>query len=359
MKNYLILFSLLLVTQLAIAQSNKIEQPIKNFESLWQTFNQRYANFDYKGIDWDEIYKKYRPKVTAKTSNQELFDICCAMLQELRDGHVTIETNYDGQDVFCGLPYEFSYYQEFPNSEDDKALKKVMEQTLAQHGVAELKTYSYIKDSPITYGSSQQYGYLRVSDMAETPTFGRIKRAMNTILEDLETKNGLIIDLRLNGGGWDKTSYKIAGRFVRKKQVGHYKKTRKKGTDQFSNLKKCYLKPKGKYQFTKPIVILTSDFTASAAEVFILALQQLPYVTIVGDNTAGIFSDMFPFKLSNGWRVSLSHQQYFSAYMKNYEGKGFTPAYKVSNTKADLTNGFDPVIKKAIEVLDKKKDEKL
>jgi len=59
---------------------------------------------------------------------------------------------------------------------------------------------------------------------------------------------------------------------------------------------------------------------------------------------------MFPFSLPNGWQATLSHQQYFSADMINYEGKGIEPDFKILNYKSDE---FDNVLLKAIELLDK------
>ena len=81
-------------------------------------------------------------------------------------------------------------------------------------------------------------------------------------------------------------------------------------------------------------------------------MKELPYVTIVGDNTDGIFSDKYEFKLPNKWRVSLSNQQYFDADMNNYEGIGIEPDYKLLNKPEDLINGADPLIMKAMELLD-------
>jgi len=152
--------------------------------------------------------------------------------------------------------------------------------------------------SPATnfqYRTSDQFGYLRVDEMTEDLKAKAIKNAINNAMDQamnaFKDKEGVIIDLRLNGGGWDNAGYMIANRFVNEKRIGHHKKKRIKGTNRFSKLHSCYLEPAGDYQFTKPVVILVSDLTASASEVFLLALKDLPYVTIVGDTTEGIFSD--------------------------------------------------------------------
>ena len=60
--------------------------------------------------------------------------------------------------------------------------------------------------------------------------------------------------------------------------------------DDFTPLKTWYLEPQGDVQFTGPIVLLTCDAVFSGGEVFALAIKQLPYVTIIGDHTNGIFS---------------------------------------------------------------------
>ena len=50
-------------------QDIRIRRPIKNFDQLWNQFNDRYAFFEHKNIDWNNIYRKYRPMVNEKTTN--------------------------------------------------------------------------------------------------------------------------------------------------------------------------------------------------------------------------------------------------------------------------------------------------
>jgi hypothetical protein len=68
-----------------------IRDPEKNFESLWKTFYNRYPFFKLRNVDWKKQYKTYRPKVTYKTSDDELFNIFCQMLDPLDDGHVELQ----------------------------------------------------------------------------------------------------------------------------------------------------------------------------------------------------------------------------------------------------------------------------
>jgi hypothetical protein len=74
----------------SFAQDSRIQEPIKNFDKLWNEFNDRYTNFELKKVDWNNIYKKYRPLINEKTINDSLFSVCNKMLLELKDGHVSL-----------------------------------------------------------------------------------------------------------------------------------------------------------------------------------------------------------------------------------------------------------------------------
>jgi C-terminal processing protease CtpA/Prc len=112
------------------------------------------------------------------------------------------------------------------------------------------------------------------------------------------------------------------------------------------------MQPEGSAQFTGPVALLTCDSVFSGGEIFALAMKQLPHVTIIGDHTNGIFSYQLEKKLSNGWRYCLSYQIYYSADMKCYEGEGVPADIKVLNTKANIEDECDPLIVRALNVLE-------
>jgi C-terminal processing protease CtpA/Prc len=99
---------------------------------------------------------------------------------------------------------------------------------------------------------------------------------------------------------------------------------------------------------------LTHDASFSAADVFAMLMADLPHVTIIGEPTNGIFSNMLERKLPNGWKYTLSHQVYYSSDKTCYEGKGIPVDIKLLNKRADLEKGVDPLIIKALEVLSAK-----
>ena len=45
------------------------------FETVWSTFDQRYALFGARSVDWQALYDVYRPEVGADTTDEQLFDL--------------------------------------------------------------------------------------------------------------------------------------------------------------------------------------------------------------------------------------------------------------------------------------------
>lgn len=53
----------------------------------------------------------------------------------------------------------------------------------------------------------------------------------------------------------------------------------------------------------RPVFVLTSDVTVSAAGTLLLSLRALPNVTHLGATTRGALSDVLTKPLLNGWEV--------------------------------------------------------
>jgi carboxyl-terminal processing protease len=75
--------------------------------------------------------------------------------------------------------------------------------------------------------------------------------------------------------------------------------------------------------FVGPIVVLTSEATASAAESFGLGLFARGNVKFIGAPSNGSYSDMLQKQLPNGWTFSLSNEVYVDLSGNNYESVGF------------------------------------
>jgi len=67
----------------------------ENFEYLWTECSERYTFFELKDIDWDEVKLRYQAQITDGMDELQLFDVLANMLNELKDGHVNLISNFN------------------------------------------------------------------------------------------------------------------------------------------------------------------------------------------------------------------------------------------------------------------------
>ena len=326
-----------------------IRDPEKNFKVLWETFNKRYPFFQLRNVNWKKQHDTYRSKVTSKTSDDELFEIFCQMLDPLNDGHIELKAKASAhrKKRYFTPEKKPRFWQEFTTREIEQ-LFKTTEKTLVDNCFGRpAATNAWM----LRYCRSRKFGYIRILEL-EGVSKRRLTAALDKIARDFRDLKGIIIDIRDNPGGEDSIAIAIINRFCDRKRVAFHRKTKiGPGKDDFTPLKTWYLEPQGDVQFTRPIVLLTCDSVFSGGEAFALAIKELPHVTIIGDHTNGIFSYQLEKKLPNGWEYCLSYQVYLSADMVCYEGKGVPVDIEVFNKKADIKNGIDPLITRALEVI--------
>lgn len=326
--------------------------PEKNFEELWKTFNNRYPFFEVRNVDWKKQYETYRAKVTNETGDDELFDIFCQMLAPLNDGHVSLRAQTsEGRKRRFAPEQTPRFWREFASRQQINQLFESTAKTLVANGFGRPKqTEAWM----LHYGRAQAFGYLRILEL-EGINRQTLTAALDQVGRDFKHLEGVIIDIRDCPGGDDDTAIAIINRFCDRRRAAFHRQTKVgPGENDFSPLKTWHIQPEGEAPFTGPIVLLTCDSVFSGGEAFALAIKQLPNVTIIGDHTNGIFSYELEKRLPNGWRYSLSYQKYFSADMVCYEGHGVPADIELFNSKADIEAGTDPLITRAVEVLNVK-----
>jgi C-terminal processing protease CtpA/Prc len=218
---------------------------------------------------------------------------------------------------------------------------------IADNYIDELKKYS----ATILYGTLKgNVGYILLGGMEEG--IDTYEKAFDFLLDYFKDTDGIIIDIRNNPGGIDQESVYIAGRFATETNIG-FKFRLKNGPahDDFTPFYEYEVKPTGKEQYKKKVVVLTHRFSVSAAETFVLAMRSNDRVTIVGDTTSGAFSDMISRELPNGWVYTISIGDWRSSDGTSYEGIGLPPDVVVQNDSTDIANGRDEALEKAISLL--------
>jgi len=150
------------------------------------------------------------------------------------------------------------------------------------------------------------------------------EETMALVLSDLAAARALIVDVRVNGGGFDRVALAIAGCLADERRMAFSKCARWGDTTTEAQAIHVEPVPEGP-RFGGPLYLLTSERTASAAEVFTLALRCRRQVTLVGSSTLGIISDNLRKRLPNGWTVSISNEIYSAPDGSIPEGRGIAP----------------------------------
>lgn len=325
----------------ALPPTNAVEpadrrDPLFNFDVLWHTFAEHYAPFELRGIDWNAVYDEYRPRVTADLSARGLFQIIADALRPLSDGHVHLHTPHGHFNAGEAPPLYHRLAAELDHADDTRdvpsylaELREWLRDTIqeeylsgqAQHGCNRLLEWGALDDST---------GYLAIRAMAghsgraghPREDVDAVDAAMTRALAMLGEYPAMVIDLRGNGGGYDTVALRLAGYFIDRKRLAFSKAARR--GEGFTGEQPIYVKPR-RSRYAGRLTVLTSGLTASAAEVFVLALLQHPDLTLVGEPTQGILSDALERHLPNGWFFTLSNELYRASNGELYENIGIPP----------------------------------
>lgn len=321
----------------------KANTPTNNFEQFWKAFDEHYGLFDVKQIDWNAIHQQFRPKVNDQMSDAELYKVLSDMMVLLNDNHLNLYPTNGELPVFPGgvLRYE----------DGNLTILKVQEDYDIE--VAKKYTTDY-KQVTENIGFGKLPNNLYYVNVKGTDGLKDVEKQMEKVMTSIAEASGVVVDIRGFYGGYDPVSQYIAGCFASSKKT--YMTTRKrngpKHTD-FTAPLTWEVEPHTSKPFTKPVLVLTSRFTQSAGETFLLAMKRFDHIKALGDTTAGSFSDNPNFEMYNGWIFSVSVGDYRAADGKSYEGIGLPPDTFAKTTKDELLSGKDSALEKAIDLLSK------
>ncbi|MBN1224710.1 MAG: hypothetical protein JXB23_15800 [Candidatus Aminicenantes bacterium] len=347
MRKYLVFIVVFVFVCPALTYAQVLSKPEKNFEYLWKAFDSNYAIFGPKKVDWKALYKIYRPKVTAQTTDDELFEIMSHMLGLLNDNHVRLMSENPPRVFMAGILNEILKDKNFKDMNEAR-------QFLSQRPVDQKYIKSELRermDGVFSFGwVAQDIGYFHFKGFGNIPESTAV---IDEIIDTFKEAKAIIVDVRKNSGGDDRVGKLIADRFADRKRLYMITYTRNgPAYDDFTPPKYWYVEPDGLRQFTKPVVLLINRLSISAAENFALAMRVLPHVTLVGDLTSGVFADVYGDELPNGWRFAVSYKLFVDYNGFCWEGIGVPPDLRILNTKEDEQQGNDRVLEFAVELLD-------
>ena len=271
----------MLAALLGCVASNGPVTPADTVDEVYELIDTRYALFGDKDVDWDSAYDDARAAVAERP--EDLESIVVDMLETLRDGHVNLATP-------TNISITLAFLEErIPTWDEDLVERHVL-------------AFEFSSLDGVTWAvPDPAWGYLRVDDFRSLP--GR--RTLDIAFTELSEAEGLVLDIRSNGGGSLAEAGRLIGRLTTEpSSPWHRQVTTGPAHDDLSA-------PVGREVtpvtpgFDGPLAVLVDGRTYSAANLVTFALDVRPDTVIVGMPTGGGAGSPTWYELANGWELRL------------------------------------------------------
>jgi carboxyl-terminal processing protease len=177
--------------------------------------------------------------------------------------------------------------------------------------------------STVLESGGRKFGYVRLATFSEG-SHAAMRRAVEKVRK--EGAEGLLLDLRGNGGGLLEEAVLNASIFLPKGKVVVTTKSRTQGDAVYDAV--------GDNLPPQPIVVLIDRNTASAAEILTAALADEAGAEVVGTRSYGKGVFQQEVDLSNGGAMKLTVGEYYTPDGVNLAGKGIHPDISVRDDPA-------------------------
>jgi len=345
------------------------------FENFWNGMNNNYVFWDIDPTNWDEVYRRYQP-LFANLNMRNEQDVTKAylyfqeMTSTLIDCHfsLTFESKFDLQMINPAWERKRKSPDVHPfiarNSYFASVFKNYCDLGSQVMGVENnFMAVSATIDRNILY--------LYISDFRLTEIFSgnkgnQVWYAVNNffnLLKNLPDIKGVILDLRDNNGGYLLDLNLLMGQMIDKKlDVGYTRCKTGDGRLDYSPWIPAYITPApGARKVTAPIVVLANMFSASMAEMTVIAVKSMPNGYFVGEQTWGAQGPLIDIsaKFNSGSfeckpfikEARMSSHALKDKNGKQYENIGLRPDIEVKHNQQALNAGKDVQLEKAIEVV--------
>ncbi|MBU2979729.1 S41 family peptidase [Alteromonas sp. C1M14] len=374
------------------------------FDEGWRALNNGFYDPAFHGQDWQALREKYRPLALEASTKEDFKRVFNRMLGQINASHMGMYRG-DNQKVtqkqktgllgIAGQPVQngFAIISVVADSPADRiesrlqpkdVITEVNQQPVAGHNLYDLLQDTANTPVLLTIERNNQQQEITIwptaslSDenynawvnerrrLTEAYSNGRLGylhiRGMNwTSFERFERdlmaagygKEGLVIDVRYNGGGWT-TDY-----LMEVLNVKQYAYTIPRGAiDDINGDRTAF---KNDYPFSerlpvsvwnKPTIAMTNQNSYSNAEIFSHAYQALGLGKVVGRPTFGAVISTGAYLLVDGSTVRMPFRGWWVKDSgDNMEGSPAQPDIEVFNPPAYKAKGVDPQLKRAVEEL--------
>lgn len=381
------------------------------FDDAWRALEAGFYDPQFHGRSWTELRATYRPMALAASTSQDFRAIFNEMLGQVNASHMGMygpdpeETQRDRTGLL-GI--------EIRPAAEGVVITRVVPNTPADRSSSKLlagQTITAVNDTPVDGGTNfyalfdgeanervlldvidsdgelrevvirpsssvrgelydewvaqrraltEEYsdgrlGYIHIQGM-NWPSFERFERELTA---SGLGKEGIVIDVRYNGGGW------TTDMLMTVLNVRQHAYTIPRGAA--ADLEQEHTQFRDHYPYgerlplsawTRPSVALCNETSYSNAEIFSHAFKTLNHGTLVGVPTFGAVISTGSYRMMDGSRVRMPFRAwYVKATGENMEHGPAVPDVIVDYPPTAKGSGDDPQLKKAVEVLLEQLDE--
>jgi C-terminal peptidase prc len=392
----------------AVVSTTSREGRLAVFDDAWSRINDRYYDQKFHGLDWDAQRTSFRALAASADSSQELYGVLRRMIAPLNDPHTRVfapEEKFDWwRPRYVSVGFAIAEVAGLPTvvkvdpgsaprraglrpgdvieTVNGKAAMVVVQDRLANSsGTASaslrFRAFAKLLEGPagtqveITWkGKDAKQKSARFDRYWQQRELGvRVRRERGeyavieidgftkpiaaafaqTLKQNLSEARGVILDLRGNGGGDAEAMSDVASSFLTiGSDLGEF--TDRAGTSfTISTHYRSLLTPDRLEQTKLPLIVLISERTASAAEIFVEALRVSKRATIIGNETCGcVLAVRSRHLLPDGGLLDVSELDYETPAGDRLEGHGIKPDETVRVERSDLYSHRDRAMELAV-----------
>jgi carboxyl-terminal processing protease len=371
---------------------------LRVFEKLWDIVNTDYIYPDFHGMDWDALRVNTLDKIKGGIDDERFYDLMRHAIDGLNDHHSSYlspqeareeQQDYAGAGNYTGIGIisdinpdkRYAYVlQVLPGSPAEQAGIRSHEHILSINGKpsvvdnddtnmpllrgpvgttvtitvsalngkprtlvikrAKLSTSTPVEHHTIISGT-KRIGYVMIPTLFEDSVGDEVRAALDDLMKKGRL-DGLIIDMRINGGGAYPVLMRCLG-FFTSGAVGSL--TNRSGVQKTLIVRTERV---GNSQ-TVPVMVLVGHATASYAEVYAGILRSAGRAKLVGQSTGGNIETLRAHDFEDGSLAWIAEETFQLSDGSNWEGKGLTPDIKVDKAWDEITDESDPAIAAALK----------
>lgn len=193
------------------------------------------------------------------------------------------------------------------------------------------------------YFELENIAYIAINQYGDT-TASEFQKALSNVKNSWA--NGLIIDVRDNGGGYLQSAVEILSEFIPSQEL--LVTTRY----QDSAFNQDYMSFNNGEIYEEKIIVLINRNSASASEITAWALREYGKAIIVWEKSYGKGSVQQPFEMYDGSLLKLTVARWFTPKGRNIDEEGIEPDIEVMFQDEDYENEYDRQLEEAKKILE-------